>query len=634
MLRHVATKFACYIFMRKLSEELELPDPGQSFFNSVWTVCSGGTSTSALGRDVASYFDAFSRATGIQELAITHSSAQLRKYQANDLAASTKTAFGLDVCMARMLSVVKWDMVLFLGRPQGSFTFCKEFRTDRYNLAKFVLDSVMGREAAFPTTQRLQQRRTSAEIRLHVDRLIARERLHLPGGVRSVVARIRTLYDMDRRFELQGHRDSYRLARTSSLQFGADGSDAYRNSMRQLWCHDAAPPRDKAPLPLASTYGACFLRYDTKALRELNLQPEADAWWYKVVIDPFSKQRPDCEVHGCTMKAVAASWGDFERFWNGQDDGHLPWFVGKTFQTDGFTLDLCLQTGVSGHPFSPGLSKIQEKGYFSSAKFNGWKDFDEIVGGVGMYHRNLIRGDIPDGTKILGVDPGEAKVVDVCSAVTPVVDMRQLLHHEFDVPAAEYKTWLGSDERERRETSRRQGTAYGASLGNLEMQQKRTSRLDTFTAYCTAWRESCAAIFAEMTSTVRSRARFNRYQRQQRTIELIVARFRSSLPERHIVFFGDGNWATKKFSCPRKKLIKALAEHLLVVIVPEAWTSSKCFGCNRYSILVDGEHRVYRCQTSIGGSTCPLHPNSETLDLDRDVFGRGGIAKEGLRLGV
>ncbi|CAM9469262.1 unnamed protein product [Chrysoparadoxa australica] len=136
-----------------------------------------------------------------------------------------------------------------------------------------------------------------------------------------------------------------------------------------------------------------------------------------------------------------------------------------------------------------------------------------------------------------------------------------------------------------------------------------------------------------MTHVVRSRARFNRYRNRQIVMEKFVKKFKQELKGRqgmdqHVIFFGAASWKTRSISVPRKRLVKALAEHFLVVMVPEAWTSSKCFSCR--SNLVKGANRVYRCQTAVGVDSCILHQHQGEFAMDRDDWGACGILKKGL----
>ena len=142
--------------------------------------------------------------------------------------------------------------------------------------------------------------------------------------------------------------------------------------------------------------------------------------------------------------------------------------------------------------------------------------------------------------------------------------------------------------------------------------------------YCSTWFGLTSVLFGECASWIRRKFRFNGYQRRQRAIHLIVKRFLAQIDQRKsIIYFGDGNWTSAKGapSVPRKEIIKALARHFIVIVVPEAWTSAKCF-CGRFLSDVDGEYRRKVCENE----GCEFY----NRPFDRDDGGRARIGHRGV----
>jgi hypothetical protein len=143
----------------------------------------------------------------------------------------------------------------------------------------------------------------------------------------------------------------------------------------------------------------------------------------------------------------------------------------------------------------------------------------------------------------------------------------------------------------------------------------------------------CGTVWSEVLSEQRRGHRFLRFRAIQRTVEEIaerVAPIRGGREKygRRVVMFEDGTWKSKRgcASAPLKKIVRAVCQRAAVVMIPCAYSTKTCLGCG-YENEEGEDYRTRLCTTSPG---CSLHPDTPTLEYDRDLGARGVIGMRGV----
>ncbi|CAM9202316.1 unnamed protein product [Pylaiella littoralis] len=456
-----------------------------------------------------------------------------------------------------------------------------------------------------------------------------------------IISHLRNIYN---KYIMSDSRNYSQIVRESHELYPGDDKESAkeRGKFKRLKWANPTPPREIAPLPICSTR-AVFITIDMKTLGLWGYECSDDAWWFDQILQPYSK-RPNIPCLRSKGNAgYARDMRGFLRALKPVKDGgsaKCPWMVGSSFQTDGVQVKLGLCTITRDHPAFNGSVQLDKAGYkLPRAERNVLELLEK---GRGVYNVKSVSpvsiGLIPDDLTIMGLDPGQAKIVDVVKAPSNLWKEQNpipLLNRCSYVSGVKYRDNTLARKQEMYEVRRRiDRKEYGSSCDSLKDYQKRTSCMETLLGYCRAWAQHGSAIFKETLRKNRKCARFERFRRVHSQIEQIADKY---LPKeslgKSLLFFGKASFRPQKgkASAPRKKLVRALACRGLVLMVDEHFTSAKCPGC-RTMMDEDRSSRTKTCKKFTLGfdENCRLLNSSrQTFTMDRDNCGAVSIGLRG-----
>ncbi|CAM9400511.1 unnamed protein product [Sphacelaria rigidula] len=394
-----------------------------------------------------------------------------------------------------------------------------------------------------------------------------------------------------------------------------------------------APPKDTAVLPICST-GSVFIRIDVKTLQSWGFWHSNDAWWYNNVLQPFSKEANiKCLRSEENTKYASNEQGYLSSLLEDGPD-KCPWMVGESFLTDGVQIKLLLLTLEHKRKASPGSSELNNAGYNKLPRA-GVPLEDLLREGRGVYNISSVTtsASIPVDLVVMPADPGQAKVINVSSAMSDVwarKDPKDILSTSTCVFGDDYRRDTRASRSDEYETFRRRGRSYGEAIDRLRNNKKRTSCLTLFIQYCKSWSRNGSVVFQETLQKERKILRFSRFRATQKTLAKIADQYMGNVGEAcRVMLFGKASFSAKKgrASAPRKAKIREMASRGVVLMVDEHNTSKKCPGCFEDTVE-DKERRIRSCKNfKVGspGESCRLHPLTSEFEMDRDDIGSTNI---------
>ena len=658
--RYIASLLANYLFIKALDSCTpgdfdNIPEPNESFFGKCMT------SVGARSSSFKEQFTEFSRLTGLKrmdpprKLPLTQPRTLLARQMAT--CASTRTEHTVE---GRRRAILKYTIAKAI--PNAGAVNFKVYNRWKHALAELMLDfdgsesgehkirqKAMGMNnvtGASAVLQIAREERTSFGRVLEATRSLSRK-LKNDGEdeAKSVsaptIAHLRNIYN---RYVLSDSKQYNHIVKVSYETYPGDGKeDIIKRAgfVRSRWGNHK-PPKEIAPLPICSTK-AVFISIDTKTLVAWGHECSDDAWWFDQILQPFSKR---VNIPCLRSKGNAKYARDINGFLTAlkpvKDGGSpkCPWMIGSTFLTDGVQVKLGLHTILRDHPGFSGSEQLDKAGYKLPRAEQTVVDLLEK--GRGVYNVKSVTpvtiGEVPGDLKVMSIDPGQVKVVNVVSAPAKVWMERNpvpLLNRCSYVCGEEYRTNTLAKQQEVYEVQRRSSMKeYGDSCRGLQNHKKRTSCMETFLDYCSSWVRYGPAIFKESLRNSRKCARFERFRAVQSQVEKIADRYLpKKLLGKSLLFFGKASFRPQKgkASAPRKKLVRALACRGLVLMVDESGTSANCPGC-KTRLCENSSNRTKTCKKFTLGSDencCLLNSSRLEFEMDRDNCGATSIGLRG-----
>ncbi|CBN80317.1 conserved unknown protein [Ectocarpus siliculosus] len=152
-----------------------------------------------------------------------------------------------------------------------------------------------------------------------------------------------------------------------------------------------------------------FMRAHELALR--GLLHSNDAWWYKDVLRPFSKEANiKCLVNKENARYASSEHGYLSSL-QGSGPDKCPWMIGESFLTDGVQIKLLLVTLEHGRKAFSGSSELNEAGYNKLPRADAQLE-SLLKEGRGVYNISslLESTSIREDVIVMSADPGQAKV--------------------------------------------------------------------------------------------------------------------------------------------------------------------------------------------------------------------------------
>ena len=636
--RVLASLFANFVFMERLRDESLLPEPDRAFFKSCLSSCIESTG----GGDLNADFDRFSEVTGLTRLVPPKNLNldQQREYEAQRLATATSTR-ATHHSEKRRIAIARWFLRRRISRCGLDH---KKYNTNLYKLAEKIITDF---DDTPEDVQGLRDKSKAIDPCTDTDIIIdfARKEKDFSDrkcGNEKSAATIKHLYWMFNTYVAESRR-MYEEA-MSRAHLVAPGEDKECKKKRHEFVKNTlgeeftyAPPKDTAVLPICST-GSAFIRIDMKTLKKWGLLHSNDAWWYKDVIRPFSKEANiKCLVNKENATYASSEQGFLSSLLESGPD-KCPWMIGESFLTDGVQIKLLLLTVEHGRKAFPGSSQLNEMGYNKLPRANAQLE-SLLQKGRGVYNISslLESTSIKEDLVVMSADPGQAKVINVSSATARIwakQDPGLILESSTCVFGDEYRRDTLASRSDEYETFRRKDQRYGVAIERLSKEKKRTSCLETFIKYCKSWRANGVELSLETLQQARKFMRFDRFRATQKTLAKIANKYMGHVEDTcRVMLFGKASFRAQKgrASAPRKALIREMASRGVVLMVDEYNTSKKCPGC-REDTIEDKERRIRSCRNFKVGSpneSCRLHRLTPEFEMDRDDVGSTNIGMRG-----
>ena len=636
--RVLASLFANFVFMERLQNGSVLPEPDRAFFKSCLSSCIESRGGASLNAD----FDRFSEITGLTRLVPPKilNLDQQREYEARGMATATSTR-ATHHTEKRRISITMWFLRGQISRGDLDY---KKYRTKLYNLAEKIITNFDGTPE---DTQKLRRTSRAIDPRTDTDIIIDFARREKDFSDRDYgdgksAKTIKHLYWMFNTYVAESRR-MYEDAVSRAHLFAPGEDKACRKKRDEFVKHELgekfiyAPPKDTAVLPICST-GAVFIHIDMKTLKSWGLLHSNDAWWYKDVIRPFSKEANiKCLVNKENARYASSEHGYLSSLLGSGPD-KCPWMIGESFLTDGIQIKLLLVTLDHGRKAFSGSSELNEVGYNKLPRANAQLE-SLLKEGRGVYNISslLESTSIREDVVVMSADPGQAKVINVSSATASTwakQDPGVILKTSTCVFGDDYRRDTLASRSDEYETFRRKDQPYGVAIDRLSNEKKRTSCLATFVQYCKSWCANGPALFLETLQTGRKFMRFDRFRATQKTLAKIADKYMGHVEDTcRIMLFGKASFRAQKgrASAPRKALIREMASRGVVLMVNEHNTSKKCPGCGEDTVE-DKERRIRSCKNFKIGSpeeSCRLHRLTPEFEMDRDNVGSTNIGMRG-----
>ena len=639
--RVLASLFANFIFMERLQNGSAVPEPDRSFFKSCLSACINSRGGGTLNAD----FDRFCALTGLQRLQPPQNLNldQQREFEAGRMATATSTRVEHHT-EKRRISITKWFLRGAMSR--GDLVY-KKYTAKLHNLAKAIITEFDGTPEY---EQALREKALMIDPTVGAGAIIefARKEKEFSDGVRgdkTCLPKIRHLNWMFNTYASESRRRYDEVVYRAHLhspgkgrEFGEKRHEFMQNELGVENMY--APPRDTALLPICST-GSVFIHIDMKTLGYWGLLHSNDAWWFKSVLKPFSKEANiKCLKSGENAKYASNEQGYLSSLSeNGTDK--CPWMVGESFLTDGVQIKLLLVTLQQTRRAFSGSCELNEEGYNKLPRAD--VPLESLIReGRGVYNISSVTPspNVPAGLVVMSADPGQAKVINVSSATSEIwsrKDPGAILQTSTCVFGDNYRRDTLASRSDEYETFRRVDQPYGKAIERLGNERKRTSCLATFIRYCKSWFTNGPALFEETLRKGRKLLRFGRHRATQSTLAKIADRYMGGVGGTcRVMLFGKASFRAQKgrASAPRKAMIREMASRGIVLMVGEHNTSKKCPGCLGDTVE-DKERRIRSCRNFKVGSpeeSCRLHPLTQEFQMDRDNVGSTNIGMRGFGL--
>lgn len=393
------------------------------------------------------------------------------------------------------------------------------------------------------------------------------------------------------------------------------------------WPVDCPPPKEMSPLPVCHT-SATFVQYDKKCLEEVfpSLKTHIEGpWGYTSFFRPYSYEANIPCLKNNNTRSGKSEASMIHRMRHMHLGLPCPWLVACSFRTDGLQVKLLLHTVEQNHPTVSGFKQLPLAGYRGDGKEHELHTI--LQRGTGVYPLRNVTGTIDDlhDVEVTSLDPGQVLVVDGPRSLGHAFTKENVVEL-MNVDEENRCTYSGEEYREislgllseQREASRRRGD-YAVALSALP--RRKTAVLQEFVAYCKVYAAQQCHIWKEILYEKRRHWKFERFRAVQKAVEDVAERVAPAARRcsRRIIMFGAASFKAAKgcASAPCKKIVRAICLRAAVIMVPEAWTSQTCPGCNKR--LKDGTgYRTKLYTTALG---CLLHPESPTVELARDAVG-------------
>ncbi|CAM9207965.1 unnamed protein product [Pylaiella littoralis] len=656
--RVLASLFANFVFLSRLNDpDPALQEPDEIFYRACLSACCDGPQ----GGEMNAEFDRFSSLTGLVRLhtpikpgkRTKIATSQQITYLAGAMATSTQTRVKVHA-EKRRISITRW-FLLSVIKHTGGLEY-KKYATKIYALAKFIITGFDGTPASISkVTEGVSNIDPTTSDQDMGDVLgFANTELAFSVTVDDTSSCAPTIRHLHRMFDTYAResRGTYNdVVKRGSTQFpGKDKASkkAFGEFIRKelivmnkgVTC---APPRDTAPLPLCSTR-AVFVRIDHRTLKSWGFNTTNDPWWYSGVLSPFSRMANVKCLRNAECTGYASTEEGFLSCLLGDGPAKCPWMIGSSFLTDGLQVKLLLTTLASTRGSFPGSTALDEAGYNMLPRAN--VPIQELLSRRrGVYNISTVipSPELPK-TCIMSADPGQAKVINVTSALSETWARRDplpMFSMSSFVSGEDYRRDTGASRSDNYETVRRSSGPYGASISRLGHFNKRTSCIQTFLEYCRSWFRNGPALLNETLNKTRKLFRFSRFRATQKTLAKIADTYmgkatRTSAEKPRVMLFGKASFQAQKgrASAPRKAMIRAMAARGIVLMVNEYNTSKKCPGCFE-DTYEDRERRIRSCKNFKIGSpeeSCRLHPLTAEYEMDRDDVGSINIGMRGVGL--
>lgn len=318
----------------------------------------------------------------------------------------------------------------------------------------------------------------------------------------------------------------------------------------------------------------------------------------------------------------------------------IPWMVAPSFETDGRQLKLQLKTSTAEHPGAPGLMHLHKEGYRVSFRDQTFEDAMEIGNGVyRLQHIRAVTEASLSGLTVTPIDPGQIQIVEGahypaenCTSAQ-ALDLLNGDHHRVSMSGKEYNIKTLRKRNETAEEHRRHNTPYGQAMDALRTTRRRTAELPAFLNYCRVFQAVQSWIWVEVLSFERRIHRFARFRAIQRTIEEIAERIApvkgvsSEDRKQRVVMFEDGIWRPRAgaTAAPMKKIVRAVCQRAVVIMVPAAYSSQTCPCCGSQNFC--NEQREHRTRICTRNPECALHSTANNMvATDRDKLAKTVIA--------
>ncbi|CAN0333919.1 unnamed protein product, partial [Ectocarpus sp. 4 AP-2014] len=512
--------------MERLQNGSALPEPDRAFFKSCLSSCILSRGGGSLNAD----FDRFSEITGLTRLVPPKSMNldQQREHEAQRMATATSTR-ATHHAEKRRISITRWFL---RGRISRGDLDCKKYATKLYNLAEKIITNFDGTPE---DTQKLRTMSRAIDPGTDTNIIIdfAWQEKKFSDRDRGDGKSAETIKHLNWMFNtyVAESRRMYEEAVSRSHLFAPGKDKACRKKRDEFVKHELgeeftyAPPKDTAVLPICST-GAVFIYIDMKTLGSWGLLHSNDAWWYKDVLRPFSKEaNVKCLVNKENARYASSEHGYLSSLLESGPD-KCPWMIGESFLTDGVQIKLLLKTLEHGRKAFSGSSELNEEGYNKLPRAD--VQLESLLGeGRGVYNiSSLLKStSIREDVVVMSADPGQAKVINVSSATARTwakQDPGVILKTSTCVFGDDYRRDTLASRSDEYETFRRKGQPYGVAIDRLGNEKKRTSCLATFIQYCRRWCVNGPVLFRETLQTGRKFMRFDRFRATQKTLALIA----------------------------------------------------------------------------------------------------------------
>lgn len=634
--RVLASLFANFVFLERLQNGSALPEPDRAFFNSCLSSCIESRGGGSLNAD----FDRFSETTGLTRLVPPKNLplGQQREHEAQRMETATSTR-ATHHAEKRRISITRWFLRVRISR--GDLVY-KKYATKLYDLAKKIITEFDGTPEH---AEDLEQKARSIDPEADTDTIIDFARKEKEFSDRQdgkCVPTIKHLHWMFNTYVAESRRMYEEAVSRGHSYFPGEDKECRKkryefvqNELGEEFTY--APPKDTAVLPICST-GSVFIHIDMKTLKSWGLLHSNDAWWYKDVLRPFSKEaNVKCLVNKENARYASSERGYLSSLLGSGPD-KCPWMIGESFLTDGVQIKLLLVTVEHARKAFPGSSQLNEAGYNKLPRADAQLE-SLLKEGRGVYNISslLDSTSIREDVVVMSADPGQAKVINVSSATARTwakQDPGVILKSSTCVFGDDYRRDTLASRSDKYETFRRKDQPYGVAIDRLSNEKKRTSCLATFIQYCKSWCANGAALLLETLQEARKFLRFDRFRATQKTLAKIADKYMGHVDDPcRVMLFGKASFRAQKgrASAPRKALIREMASRGVVLMVDEYNTSKKCPGCGADTVE-DKERRIRSCKNFKIGSpeeSCRLHRLTPEFEMDRDDVGSTNIGMRG-----